>query len=67
MADLRWITSDADLPTDRQYVLIAYGENNGLLLHSAGLTYSIDCGRYAKLTRSTSSNCNIGGTNTSRF
>ena len=49
MADLRWITSDADLPTDRQYVLIAYGENNGLLRHSAGLTYSIDRGLNANL------------------
>ena len=49
MADVRWITSDSDLPTDRQYVLIAYGEENGLLRHSAGLTYSIDRGLNANL------------------
>ena len=49
MADVRWITSDSDLPTDRQYVLIAYGEDNGLLRHSAGLTYSIDRGLNANL------------------
>ena len=50
MADVRWITSDADLPTDRQYVLIAYGEDNGLLRHSAGLTYSIDRGLNARVS-----------------
>ena len=49
MADVRWITSDSDLPTDRQYVLIAHGEDNGLLRHSAGLTYSIDRGLNANL------------------
>ena len=49
MADVRWITSESDLPTDRQYVLIAYGEENGLLRHSAGLTYSIDRGLNANL------------------
>ena len=27
MAEVRWVTSDSDLPTDRQYVLIAYGED----------------------------------------
>jgi hypothetical protein len=49
MADVRWITNDSDLPTDRRYVLIAYGEENGLLRHSAGLTYSIERGLNANL------------------
>jgi hypothetical protein len=42
MADVKWIGDSSDIPTNEKFILVKYGNDNGLDRHSAGLTYSVD-------------------------
>jgi hypothetical protein len=42
MAKVQYLSSSADLPSGGNYVLVEYGNENGLHRHSRGLTMTID-------------------------
>jgi hypothetical protein len=42
MAAVKWIANEASIPKEKQFVLIKYGNENGLHRRPGGLTYSID-------------------------
>jgi len=42
MAEVRYVSSPAEIPAQGNYVLVAYGKENGLRRHDRGLTLTID-------------------------
>jgi hypothetical protein len=42
MAEVKWIVDISKIPTDKQFVLISYGSENGLHREANSLTYSVD-------------------------
>lgn len=45
MAKVRYVSSLAEIPAQGKYVLVAYGNENGLQRHDRGLTLTIDEGQ----------------------
>jgi hypothetical protein len=42
MAKIQYVSSSAELPTDRQYILVEYGDENRLVRHRRGITMTVD-------------------------
>jgi hypothetical protein len=42
MANVRYVSSQAEIPKGSNYVLVEYGKKNGLHRHDRGLTVTID-------------------------
>ena len=42
MAETKWLAEGAHPPVGPKFVLIEYGNSNGLHRHAHGLTYSVD-------------------------
>jgi hypothetical protein len=42
MAKVRYVSSVAEIPAQGKYVLVTYGNENGLQRHDRGLTFTID-------------------------
>ena len=42
MAKVQYVSSSAELPTDRQYILVEYGDENRLVRHGRGITMTVD-------------------------
>ena len=49
MTDIKYISSPADIPAGENYVLVAYGYENGNARHTRGLTITIAGGKPAFL------------------
>ena len=45
MTDIKYISSPADIPAGENYVLVAYGYENGNARHTRGLTITIAGGK----------------------
>jgi hypothetical protein len=42
MADIHYVSSNVDLPSDQKYVLVEYGNANKINRHPQGITVTID-------------------------
>ena len=45
MADIKYVSSPADIPAGQNYVLVLYGYENGNARHTKGLTITIARGK----------------------
>ena len=42
MAQVRYVSSPAEIPAEEKYILVEYGKDNALQRHSRGLTVTVD-------------------------
>lgn len=42
MAQVRYVSSPAEIPAGEKYILVEYGKTNALQRHSRGLTVTVD-------------------------